>query len=100
MNDYKYYTGSHKQASNYKKTTEFLINYVKGEKAYKNDIAESIQNAKYADTSTWYPRLEINTEIDPDRTKAKDTELHSSLFCEVDLLSNCVQILVGQDYIE
>ena len=83
LNDYIYYMGSHKQASNYKKTTEFLIDYIKGDFSYRNEIAESIQIIKYADTSTWYPRLEINTETDPEK-KLKDTELQMEYKAKLD----------------
>ena len=45
-----------KKKSNYEKITEFLINNIKKEFAYRNNKAEPIQNTKYADSSTWYPR--------------------------------------------
>ena len=63
--------GSHKQASDYENTTKFLINYIKGEFAYGNNITELIRNGKYVDTSTCYPNLEINTETDPDKKRQK-----------------------------
>ena len=42
--NYLYDTGSRKQASDYETTTEFIINYIKGEFNYGNDIAESLRN--------------------------------------------------------
>ena len=45
----------------------FLINYIKGEFAYGNNIVELIRNGKYIDTSMWYPNLDINMETDPDK---------------------------------
>ena len=67
MNDYIYYMRSHKQALDYKKSIEFMINHIKGEVAYGSNIAESIQNVKYANTFAWYQRLKVNTETDPDK---------------------------------
>ena len=84
LNGYVYYTGSHKQASGYEKTTEFLINYIKGEYVYGNDIAESIRNGRYADTSKWYPKLETSTETDPDKKKIIDIELQMKYKAQLD----------------
>ena len=50
LRDYVYYTGSTKQASDYKSTTEFIINYIKGEFNYGNDISESLRNLSYEKT--------------------------------------------------
>jgi hypothetical protein len=38
VNDYNYYLGSAKQASDYETTTEFLINYIKKTFDYGSDI--------------------------------------------------------------
>ena len=84
LNDYIYYTGSHRQASDYEKTTEFLINYIKGEYVYGNDIAESIRNGKYEDTSKWYPKLETSTETDPEKKKIMDIELQMKYKAQLD----------------
>ena len=54
LNDYVYCTRSHKQASDYEKTTKFPINYIERKFAYGKDIIESIGNGKYVDISTWY----------------------------------------------
>ena len=84
LNDYVYYTGSHKQASDYEKTTEFLINYIKGEYAYGNDIAESIRNGAYVDSTEWYPKLEVSTESNPDKKRIEDTELQMKYKAKLD----------------
>jgi hypothetical protein len=38
VNDYNYYLGSAKQASDYEMTTDFLINYIKKTFDYGSDI--------------------------------------------------------------
>ena len=63
--DYLYYTGSNHQASDFETTTEFIINHVKGEFKYGNDIAESLRELKYVDTKLWYPTLKLSTATDP-----------------------------------
>ena len=64
LKDYIYYTGSARQASDYENTTKFIINYIKGEFNYGNDIAESLRNLQYTDTEEWYPDLEVSTATD------------------------------------
>ena len=49
LTDYVYYTKGSKQASDFEKTTEFLLNYIKRE---------------YADPKEWYPSMEHNNETD------------------------------------
>ena len=41
---YVYYTGSMKQASDYKSTTKLIVNSIKGEFQYGNDIDELLRN--------------------------------------------------------
>ena len=84
LNDYVYYTGSHKQASDYEKTTEFLINYIKEEYTHGNNTAESIRNGRYSYTLEWYPKLEISMEMDPDRKKIMDIELQMKYKAQLD----------------
>ena len=60
MKYYVYYTGSTKQASDYKTTTEFIINFIKGKFNYGSDIVELLRNLKYEDTVKWYPKLEVS----------------------------------------
>ena len=65
LKDYLYYTGSNRQASHFKTTTEFVINHIKGDFNYRNDIAESWRELKYVDTELWYPTLKLSTATDP-----------------------------------
>ena len=65
LKDYLYYTGSNRQASDFKTSTEFIINQVKGEFNYGNDIAESLRELRYMNTKLWYPTLKLSTATDP-----------------------------------
>ena len=48
--DYVYDTGFNGQASDFKTTTKFLINYIKGKFTYGIDIKESLRNLEYMKT--------------------------------------------------
>ena len=54
-----YYTGSNCQAPDFETKTEFLINHIKGEFNYGNDIAKLLRELKYIDIKLWYPTLKI-----------------------------------------
>ena len=43
LEDYVYYTGSNKHASDYKTMTDYIINYINGEFFEGNDIVESLK---------------------------------------------------------
>ena len=60
LKDYLYYTGSNHQASDVETTIEFVINHIKGEFNYGNDIAESLRDL---DTKLWYPTLTLSLLI-------------------------------------
>ena len=74
-----YYTGSNCQASDFETITEFVINHIKGEFNYGNDIAESLRELKYIDTKLWYPRLKLSTVIDP-AIKLVETKQYELIF--------------------
>ena len=71
INDWNYYIGSAKQASEYEATTEFLVNHIKETFEYGGDIAMAIINQAPINTDLWKPRLQKSSDPDPD---TKDTE--------------------------
>ena len=73
LKDYIYYTGSNRQASDFKTTTEFIINYIKDEFTHGNDIAEALRKLEYEATENWYPKLEIS-KADDEETKIRETK--------------------------
>jgi hypothetical protein len=68
VNDYNYYLGSAKQASNYETTTEFLINYIAKTSEYRNDIGQVLRELEYPDPDSWKPTMPQSTHLgnDPD----------------------------------
>ena len=55
VNDYNYYLGSAKQASNYETTTKFLINYIVKTFEYGNNISQALRELEYPDPDSWRP---------------------------------------------
>jgi hypothetical protein len=49
VNDYNYYLGSAKQASDYEMTTKYLINYIVKTFKYENNIGQALRELEYPD---------------------------------------------------
>jgi hypothetical protein len=68
VNDYNYYLGSAKQASNYEMTTEFLINLIAKTFEYRNNISQALRELEYPDPDSLKPTMRQSTHLgdDPD----------------------------------
>jgi hypothetical protein len=68
VNDYNYYLGSAKQASDYEMTTEFLINYIVKTFEYVNDIGQALRELEYPNPDSWKPTMQQSMHLgnDPD----------------------------------
>jgi hypothetical protein len=68
VNDYNYYLGSAKQASDYETTTKFLINYIVKTFEYGNDIGQALRELEYPDPDSWKPTMRQSMHLgnDPD----------------------------------
>jgi hypothetical protein len=64
VEDYFFYVGSSKQASDYEITAEFVVNHIKKTFDRGNDIAEAIRTLVKTDTSLWKPTLLVSTDSD------------------------------------
>jgi hypothetical protein len=64
VDDYYYYLGSAKQASDYETTTEFLINYIKKTFDYGSNIGRALKELKEVDTDPWKPTLNQSSDTD------------------------------------
>jgi hypothetical protein len=71
LEEYYFYVGSAKQASNYKSAANFTINHIKKDYERGRDIAESLRELKKPNTDTWMPKLKGSTKKDD---AAKETE--------------------------
>jgi hypothetical protein len=61
LEDYYFYVGSAKQASNYESAADFIISHIKKEYDRGRDIAESLRELKKPNTDTWMPKLKGST---------------------------------------
>jgi hypothetical protein len=64
IDDYFFYVGSNKQASDFETTSEFLINHVKKTFDRGNDVAEALRTLIKEDTDVWKPSLKFSTQVD------------------------------------
>ena len=67
IEDYYFYVGSSRQASDFEITSEYIINHIKMTFERGNDIAESLNLLQLMDTKKWRPELKGTTEDDPDK---------------------------------
>jgi hypothetical protein len=70
INDYNYYLGSTKQASDYQVTTKFIINHILKTYEYGEDIGQALEEESEALTDMWAPDLQKSTNTDPARMKS------------------------------
>ena len=71
IEDYLFYVGTSKQASDFEISSEFIINYIKQTFKRGNNIAESLQTLSLQDTDKWKPKQEDSKETDK---KKRDNE--------------------------
>ena len=71
IEDYLFYVGTSKQASDFEISSKFIINYIKQTFERGNDIAESLRTLSIQDTDEWKPKLEDSKETDK---KKRDNE--------------------------
>ena len=60
LKDYNYYLGSSKQASDYKSTTQFIINHIKKTYNHGKDIAEALKRLEPINQEDWAPQLQVS----------------------------------------
>ena len=61
INDYQFYIGINKQASEYETASEFVINYIKRTFNHGNDIAKMLRTLSIQETEKWMPVLKMST---------------------------------------
>jgi hypothetical protein len=74
IEDYFFYVGSSKQASDFEMTSEFLVNYVKKTFDRGNDVAEALRTLTPEDTEIWKPTLHFSTEADDTTSKQENRQ--------------------------
>ena len=61
IEDYYFYVGLTKQASDYETTAEFIINHIKKTFDRGNNIAEALRTLTKAEVNSWEPTLVVST---------------------------------------
>jgi hypothetical protein len=74
LSDYQYYLGSAKQASDYEKTTEFLINYIRKTFTFGNDIGTALEELQPYDMTPHHPTLMASNSTDVKTKEAEDKQ--------------------------
>ena len=66
VTDWNYCIGSAKQASEFEATTEYLLNHIKENFEYGNDIATAISDQEPVETEKWKPTLQKSRNLEPE----------------------------------
>jgi hypothetical protein len=74
IEDYFFYVGSSKQASDFETTSEFLVNYVKKTFNRGNDVAEALRTLTLENTELWKPTLQLSAAIEDTKIKQENRQ--------------------------
>jgi hypothetical protein len=91
INDYSYYLGSAKQASDYENTTEYLINHIKKVFDYGSDIGTALKLLEPISTSAWKPRMQVSIATTEEDRAAENRQYEIEFKDDYDTYSNRVQ---------
>jgi hypothetical protein len=89
VEDYFFYVGSSKQASDYEITAEFVVNHIKKTFDRGNDIARASRALVKANTSLWKPTLCASTETDAPVKEREDKQSVMEYKAELDESMRC-----------
>ena len=84
VEEYFFYVGSSKQASDYEITAEFVVNHVKKTFDRGNDISEALRTLVIANTSAWKPKLNVSRETDAIAKSGEDKQFAMEYKAELD----------------
>jgi hypothetical protein len=76
--DNMHYLGSVKQAADYEKTTDFLINHIKKNFDFGNDIGTTLEDLSLFDIANYKPSLKISIQDEVTAKLGEDTQ------CEIE----------------
>jgi hypothetical protein len=74
IEDYFFYVGSSKQASDFETTSEFLVNYVKKTFDRGNDVAEALRTLTPENTELWKPTLQFSAATEDTKIKQENRQ--------------------------
>ena len=84
LNEYIFYIGSSRQASDYEITSEYLFNHIQMTFDYGNDIAESLRTLEKPDKEKWEPTLQVSEEQDEDIKKRENNQFQMIFKAKLD----------------
>jgi hypothetical protein len=84
VEDYYFYVGSSKQASDYEITAEFVVNHIKKTFDRGNDISEALRTLVRPDTDTWKPTLKMSVDTDTSVKQREDKQFEMEYKAELD----------------
>jgi hypothetical protein len=93
LSDYIYYVGSAKQAVDYEKTTEFLINYIKKTFNFGSDIGTALESLEAYDMDKHKPTLECSKNTNEDVKTAENRQYEIEFKAEFDAYMKLKQSL-------
>ena len=74
IDEYNFYIGTSKQASDFEVTSKFIINYIKRTFQHGNDIAESLRTLTLKDMNEWRPALKMSSANDEETAKLENRQ--------------------------
>jgi hypothetical protein len=84
LSDNIYYLGSAKQAADYERTTEFLINNIRKTFTNGNDIGTALEQLSPFDLDSFKPTLQMSTNTDPTIKAIEDEQYKMEFKAEYD----------------
>jgi hypothetical protein len=84
VEDYYFYVGSSKQASDYEITADFVVNHIKKTFDRGNDIAEALRTLVKANPDVWKPTLMVSTDGDEEIEKRENKQYVMEYKAELD----------------
>jgi hypothetical protein len=83
VEDYHFYIGSSKQASDYEITAEFVVNHIKKTFDRGNNISEALRTLVKPDTDAWKSTLKMSVDADTNIKQQEDKQFEME--CKAEL---------------
>ena len=84
IEDYCFYVGSSKQASDFETTNEFILNYIKKTYSRGNDISEALRKLEEPNTDNWKPTLVMSKNNDDNEKERESRQYELEYKAEYD----------------
>ena len=92
LEDHVFYMGTANQASDFKTTCSYVINYICVEFKRGRDIADALEDLKYPDTNTWFPTLLVSLNVDEDAKVWEKKQFENRHNMEVNNMLKCIDL--------